>query len=188
MFLKKANCASSTINQSGGLNSSDLTVIISDVSSFPTSGDFLSTMWNESTFPDPCDDPKAEIVKVTGVSGNTFTIERGQEDTTGKAHANGQTIAMLITAGTFEELQNAINALSPGEQVDSEELSSQVDGLTNSFTTSFNYVAGTLKIYVGGFRQTPGVGKDYTETGVNSFDLNYIPEVGERILVDYTKS
>ncbi len=117
-FLKKRNCASSTINQSGGLNSSDLTVIISDVSSFPTSGDFLSTIWNESVFPDPCDDPKVEIVKVTGVSGSTFTIERGQENTTGKAHANGQTIAMLITAGTFEELQNAITASGHAQNTD----------------------------------------------------------------------
>ncbi len=187
-FLSKKNCARTTINQSGGINASTTSMVVADASELPSSNDYVVTIWDNVTYPDPCDDPNTEIVKVTGISGNVLTIERGQEDTTGKAHANGQAVQNLITAGQFEEIEEAINVLSPGEQVDSEELSSQVDGLTDSFTTLFNYVAGTLKIYVGGMRQTPGVGKDYTETGVNGFDLNYIPVVGEVILVDYTKS
>ncbi len=188
VFLKKKNCARTTINQSSGITASALSVIVADASELPSSVDYVATMWDNVTYPDPCDDPDAEIVKVTGISGNTLTIERGQESTVAKAHANGQAVQNLITAGQFKEIEDAINILSPGEQVDNEELTTQVDGLTNSFTTLFNYVVGTLKIYVGGIRQTPGVGKGYIESGVNSFDLNYIPEIGERILVDYTKS
>ena len=97
-FLKKRNCARSTINQVGGIDASALSVTVADASSFPTSGDFLATLWNSNSFPNPCDDPNTEIVKVTGVSGNIFTIERGQENTVGKAHSNGSAIAMLITA------------------------------------------------------------------------------------------
>ncbi len=187
-FLKKSNCARTTINQIGGIDSSVTSLTVSDSSTFPPTGDFLVTIWDKVTFPDACDDSNKEIVKVTGVSSNVFTIERGQEDTIGAIHANGQAVEMLITAGTFEEIENEINILSPGQQVNNEILTSQIDGLTDSFTTSFNYVAGTLKIYVGGIRQSPGISLDYTETGANSFQLNYTPISGEVMIVDYTKS
>jgi hypothetical protein len=108
-FLKKKNCARTTINQVGGLNATDLSVTVSDASQLPSSGDFLVTIWDKTSFPDPCDDSNTEIVKVTDVSGNVLTIVRGQEDTTGKVHANGQAVEMLITAGTFEELEDGIN-------------------------------------------------------------------------------
>lgn len=187
-FLLKENCARTTINQTGGINASDISLIVTDASDFPSTGDFLITIWDKASFPNPCDDTNNEIIKVTGVVGNTFTIERGQEDTIGVSHTNGQAVEMLITAGTFEELENEINILSPGQQVENEILSSQIDGLTDSFTTSFNYVAGTLKVYVGGLRQSPGGSLDYTETGANSFELNYTPFSGEKMIVDYTKS
>ncbi len=187
-FLKKANCAGTTINQGGGINASDLSLIVADPSDFPNTGDFLITVWDKVVFPEPCDDTNAEIIKVTGVSSNTFTIERGQEDTVGASHSNGQAVEMLITAGTFEEIENEINSLSPGQKVTNEILSGQIDGATDTFTTVNNYVAGTLQVYVGGLRQSPGVGLDYTETGVNSFQLNYTPFSGEKMIVDYTKS
>lgn len=151
MFLSKKNNARTVINQTGGINASTTSMTVADASQLPSSSDFVVTIWDNTTHPDPSDDSNSEIVKVTGISGNILTIERGQEDTIGKAHANGQAVQNLITAGTFEEIEDAINILSPGQQVDNEELTSQVDGLTDSFTTLFNYVAGTLKIYVGGY-------------------------------------
>lgn len=189
-FLKKANCARTIINQSGGINASDTSLIVSDASDFPSTGDFLITIWNKVTYPDPCDDSNVEIIKVTNVSSNIFTIERGQENTIGVSHANGQAVEMLITAGTFENIENEINILSPGEQVIGENLTSQIDGATDSFTTAFNYVAGTLKVFIGGYRIQRGASPngDYTETGVNSFQLNFTPVSGEKAQVDYTKS
>ncbi len=92
IFLRKKNCARTTINQSGGINASATSVIVADASQLPDSGNFLATMWDKITYPDPCDDPNAEIIKVTGVVGNVLTIMRGQEDTVGKAHANGQAV------------------------------------------------------------------------------------------------
>lgn len=187
-FLLKKNCSRTTINQAGGINASSLSLVITDGTQLPSSGDFLATIWDKISFPDPCDDPNTEIIKITDIVSNTLTIIRGQEDTTGVAHANGQAVELLITAGTFEELEDEINSLSPGQKVDNEILTSQIDGLTDSFTTSFNYVAGTLKIYVGGLRQSPGGSLDYTETGANSFQLNYTPFSGEKMIVDYIKS
>ncbi len=186
-FLLKENCARTTINQVGGIDLSETSLVVSDVSGFPSIGDFLCTTWNQTSFPDPCDDPNNEIIKVTGVTGNTFTIERGQDDTVGVAHSNGQAVEMLITKRHFEELEDEINSLSPGQQVRNEILTSQIDGATDSFTTANNYVAGTLQVYVGGLRQIPS-GNDYTETGVNSFQLAYTPFSGEKMIVDYIKS
>ncbi len=118
-YLLKENNAHSTINQVGGLTLIDTTLIVTDASSFPVSGDFLITVWDSDTYPDPTDDSGREIIKVTGVVGNTFTIERGQEDTVASLHANGTIIAMLITAGTFEELEQAIDDIAPSSQLTS---------------------------------------------------------------------
>ena len=134
-FLRKKNHARTTINQAGGINASALSMIVTDASVLPDSGDFLVTIWNKTTYPDPCDDANAEIVKVTGVSGNTLTIERGQEDTIGKAHANGQAVEMLITAGTFEEIANAI--LASNIPIIGEDLTSQIDGIKDTFIISY---------------------------------------------------
>ena len=187
-FLKKTNCARTTINQAGGINASDVSLSVADASSFPSTGDFLATIWDKNTFFDPCDDPNQEIIKITNIVGSIFTIERGQENTVGASHANGQAVEMLITAGIFENIEDEINILSPGQQALNEILTSQIDGATTSFTTSFNYVAGTLKVFLNGIRQSPGASLDYTETGVNTFQFNSTPIVGERVLVDYTKS
>lgn len=189
-FLLKKNCARTIIDQSGGISASDLTVTVKDASGFPTSGDFLVTVWNKTTYPDPCDDSNKEILRVTSVAGNVFTISRGQEDTSPHSHSNTHAVEMLITAGTFEELEDEINSISVGQQVHNELLTSQIDGITSSFTTNFDFVGGTLHLYVNGKRNSPGSSPngDYTETGHNTFSLNYVPIVGERMLVDYTKS
>lgn len=187
-FLKKANCARTTINQISGINASDISVTVTDASAFPLSPDFLVTIWDKNIFIDPCDDPNEEIIKVIGVNGSIFTIQRGQEDTVGASHSNGQAVEMLITAGILENIEDEINILSPGEQVRNEILTSQIDGATDSFTTVNNYVVNTLEVFVGGMMQSPGVSLDYTETGVNSFQLNYTPVSGEVMLVRYTKS
>jgi len=108
-YLKKANNAHSTINQVGGLTLTDLSLTVTDASSFPDSGDFLMTIWDSVTYPDPTDDSGREIIKVTNVAGNLLTIIRAQEDTVASLHSNGVMVANLITAGTFEELETAID-------------------------------------------------------------------------------
>lgn len=70
---------------------------------FPAGGDFLLTIWDAVTYPDPSDDANMEVVRATARSTDAITITRAQEGTTGVAHAQGSKIAMLITAGTFSE-------------------------------------------------------------------------------------
>lgn len=106
-FLKKKNCARTTL--SSGITASATSMTVNDVSQLPSVPDFLVTIWNKTLYPDPCDDPTVEIVKVTGVSGSILTIERGQEDTIGATHAGGNAVEQLITAGIFEEIETAID-------------------------------------------------------------------------------
>lgn len=113
-YLVKKNNARTTINQPGGLNDSDATVIVTDASQLPSTFDYLITIWDSDNHDDPTDDSNREICKVTGVSGNTLTIERGQEDTVAKSHSNRNTVACLITAGHFTEIEDAIDNVSGG--------------------------------------------------------------------------
>jgi hypothetical protein len=70
---------------------------------FPAAGDFMLTIWDAVTYPDPSDDTNMEVVRATARSTDAITITRAQEGTTGVAHAQGSKIAMLITAGTIDE-------------------------------------------------------------------------------------
>lgn len=58
-----ANDASTTLN--GSINNSQRTLVVTSASLFPTSGDFRIKI-------------ESEILKVTGVSGTTFTVARAQ--------------------------------------------------------------------------------------------------------------
>ncbi len=184
-FLKKANCSRTIINQIGGINASDVFLIVSDASSFPSSPDFLITIWDKITFPEPCDDPNQEILKVTNVVGNTFTILRGQEDTIGASHANGQAVESLITAGTFENIENEIS-IALNIPVIGEDLTSQIDGITDIFTIANIYISSTTAVYLNGQRLRRGLG--YTEeTSTTIKILGDILIVGKKLLIDYFK-
>ena len=184
-FLLKKNCARTTINQIGGINSSVTSLIVTDASSFPLIGDFLATIWNKVSFPEPCDDPSQEIIKITGVSGNTFTIERGQEDTIGAIHANGQAVESLITAGIFENIENEIS-IALNIPVIGEDLTSQINGITDTFTIANTYISSTTAVYLNGQRLRRGFG--YTEeTSTTIKILGDILIVGKKLLIDYFK-
>lgn len=48
------------------------------------------------------DGTNVEIVQVTGVSTNTLTVVRGQEGTSGTAFADGKTVELRLTKGSFD--------------------------------------------------------------------------------------
>ncbi len=167
-FLKKSNCARTTINQIGGIDSSVTSLTVSNASTFPPTGDFLVTIWDKVTFPDPCDDANVEIIKVTGVSSNTFTIERGQEDTIGVSHSNGQAVEMLITAGILTNIEDEIT-LALSVPVTGEDLTSQIDGIDNVFIVSSTYISNTTSVFYRGQHLRRGFG--YIETTPTSITI-----------------
>jgi hypothetical protein len=64
---------------------------VDDAATFPTSGDFRLLV-------------DAEIMKVTGVSGSNFTLERAQEGTTAVAHDAAVKVTSPLTKGAFDTL------------------------------------------------------------------------------------
>ena len=142
----------------------------------------MITVWDKISFGDPCDDPNQEIIKVTNVIGNIFTIERGQEDTIGIAHTNGQAVEQLVTAGIFEEIEDAITT-GISLPVIGEDLSSQADGVNTTFTFANNYVSNTVSVYLNGLRLLRD--SDYTEDTSNTIEILIAVTSGEKILVDY---
>ena len=94
-FLRKVNNAKTTLNGDVAIDATTITV--NDSSDFPTSGDFLITVWEKKSYHDPGDDTSMEIMKVTAVSGNVFTVSRAQDDTSASSHMDTDAVEMLIT-------------------------------------------------------------------------------------------
>lgn len=60
-----------------------------DATAFPATGNFRIKI-------------DSEILIVTGVAGNTFTVTRGAEGTTAATHASGASVIHLLTKGSLE--------------------------------------------------------------------------------------
>ena len=70
---------------------------------FPSTFPYRLTIWDDSTYPDPTDDSNMEVVNCTGRSTDALTIARGEEGTSGVEHALGSRVALLFTAGLFND-------------------------------------------------------------------------------------
>src|ERR1035441_360711 len=131
------------------------------------SAPFNVTWWNVTEFPDPADDPLAEIVRVTG-TGTTLTITRAQEgtsastkNTAGKAYKMilGMTAKMIADIGA--------NLQKPWRLVN---VSGTIDGINTTFTitpTPFDPNSLDLKLA----RQPQEQGIDRKSTRLNSSHL-----------------
>lgn len=78
-------------NTTAAIDASQTTVGVQSVASFPPAAPFLIVI-------DDGTSANSEIVRVTGISGNTFTIQRAQNGTTAKPHNSG---AVAIAPGDF---------------------------------------------------------------------------------------
>lgn len=85
------NNARTTLN--GSITNSATTLVVTDASAFPTSGNFRLLI-------------DSELMLVTGVSGTTFTVTRGAESTTAASHTSGVTIACILTKGALDNLRS----------------------------------------------------------------------------------
>ena len=107
-FLLKKNNATTTINMGGGFGAGVLTLVVTDGSVFPASGNFILTLWDKASYAQPGEDPGMEIIKCTVVAGNSLTVTRAQESTADVAHANGEAVELLITAGQFNDIESQV--------------------------------------------------------------------------------
>ena len=103
------NFAYSTLTNSPGTGGT--TFSVADASQFPTIFPFNATVWPSASQPTST---TAEIVTVTGVAANDFSVTRAQESTTARNVANGWQMAATITAKTLTDIENNyVNSWSP---------------------------------------------------------------------------
>jgi hypothetical protein len=165
-----ANFAKVTV--STGYGSSDTTIVLnSGDGSKLTSAPFNMTWWNSTDYPDPSDDPNAEIVRVTVISGDTLTITRAAE---GPRSASTKNIAdkvyqmMLgITAKMITDI--GANLQKPWRLVN-------VDGVIDGVNTEFTLHGSLMpfdpnSMHLRLARQEQEQGIDYTVSGVT---ISYI--------------
>jgi hypothetical protein len=94
------NFAKVTVSQGYNSNATQITLVTGDGAKLPdptTEGAFNLVWYNDTDYKDPADDPYVEIVRVTAKSGDTLTIQRGQEGTSAQNHnLSGKTYKMVL--------------------------------------------------------------------------------------------
>jgi len=109
MAVKFANLASSTLASS--LSNTATSISVTSSSSFPTlgSGDYFYASIGEGT--------GSEIVKVTGVSSNTFTVVRGQDGTSAQNWSSGSAVALRVVAAALDDIAEQAQTAADTESV-----------------------------------------------------------------------
>lgn len=92
---KYANAANTTLN--GGINNSTTTIVVTDATGFPTSGNFHIRVGTAGN---------AEIMLVTSVSSNTFTVAtRGTIDSSAaQSHSDLEPVANILSKDSLDKI------------------------------------------------------------------------------------
>jgi hypothetical protein len=101
------NFAKSTI--STGYNSAATSIVLTTGggAKFPTPP-FNAVWWNSTDYTDPADDPNVEVVRVTAISTDTFTVTRAQESTSASnKNTGGKTYTMIQAPTALSMTQKA---------------------------------------------------------------------------------
>ena len=184
MGVKYSNNAKTTLSAS--VNTSATSVSVASSSGFPSlsGGDyFYATMVQQS------DDTALEIVKVTAVSGTTWTISRAQDNTSAGSFASGDKIELRASAGVFIDLfaekAPAANPTFTGNiTIGSAEISETeleiLDGATVT-TAELNKLDGTTATAA-----SLTYGKDLYDTDVTAAEFDYLDGVTSNIQTQIT--
>ena len=107
-FVVKNNAESLVADNPLASGATTLNVTSGEGDNFPSTFPYRLTIWDDENYADPTDDSGMEIVECTGRSGDALTIVRAKEGTSDVEHANGERVAMLITAGLFDDSVHGI--------------------------------------------------------------------------------
>ena len=124
MAIKFSNLASTTL--ASGVSDTATSLSVTSASLFPTLGGsdyFYATIGTGSG---------SEIVKVTAISGTTFTVVRGQDGTTAISHSSGAEFSLRVTAAALNDLST---------QADTESVSIAGDTMTGNLNLGDNVKA-----------------------------------------------
>lgn len=138
MAIQFSNQASTTL--ASGASSSATSLSVTGASSFPVlgGGDYCYATLGAGT--------SSEIVKVTGISGTTFTVVRGQDNTTATSHLAGADVSLRVTAGALEDLRDGGQVYTAGAGLN---LSANQFSLANNFATDVTFSADIITATAG---------------------------------------
>jgi len=105
---------------------------------------FNLVWWDSTTYPDPSDDPKVEIVRCTARSTDTLTVIRAQESTTASTKNTAVVVYLMILAPTEKTIRDLASTVS-GTFVDGD-LSTGILTVTHNKVLSTPY-AITIRIF-----------------------------------------
>jgi hypothetical protein len=164
MAIKFTNNAFSTLASSINNSVTTISLAAGTGSRFPSLGTgdfFFATLLDASN--------NLEIVKVTARSGDTLTVTRGQDGTTGRSYAGGDRLELRPVAAVFDEFVQ----LDTTQTISGDKTFSGTNTFSNTITGSIDGNAGTVTngVYTTG-DQTIGGNKLFT--GIVDFtDANH---------------
>jgi len=170
MAIQFSNLASTVL--ASGVSNSETSVSVSNASLFPSlgAGDyFYATIGLGSG---------SEIVKVTAVSGTTFTVVRGQDNTSAVSHLSGAELALRVTAKSLEDIRDSVGTAisnlvdtAPATLDTLNELAAALGDDPNFATTVTNSIATKLPLAGGTMTGTIALGDNNKSTFGASDDL-----------------
>lgn len=95
----------------GSLNNTTTPITLNGIDTtkfIPVTSGYAITIWDDTTYPDPSDDPnmeKALVTAATIAASGSFTISRPFA----KSHTGTPKMALLVVAQHISDLQTAIN-------------------------------------------------------------------------------
>ena len=163
-----ANNCNTTLN--GGITAIATSMVVTSATGFPSP---TGSQYFYCTLADAATQTTIEIVKVTAVSGTTFTIVRGQDGTTGTIFASGAVVSLRLVRASLQDfpLLDEVNTFSTTQTFSVAPITSSLTGFIYGNGASAQTVAttaqalsliGTLPVANGG-------------TGLTSLTANYIP-------------
>ena len=93
-----ANNCNTTLN--GGITAVATSMVVTSATGFPSP---TGSQYFYCTLADAATQTTIEIVKVTAVSGTTFTIVRGQDGTTGTIFASGAVVSLRLVRASLQD-------------------------------------------------------------------------------------
>ena len=142
----------------------------------------------------------AEIVRVTAISTDTFTITRTQESTSARTIIVGDQIMQSVTNKTLSDIETAIGSGGTTiytntykiDQTPAAGTYGTLAGLVNSSNTVYtvsngSYATGTLEVYLNGQLLSQASGADWSETTPASGTFTFViaPPTGSIVTVGY---
>ena len=109
------NFAKCTVSTGYDASATSIVLDAGDSARFPdpaSVGAYNATWWNWTTYRDPSDDPKREIVRVTAKVGSTLTVTRGQESISAQTKNDAGCVYKMAVALTKKQLDDIETALT----------------------------------------------------------------------------